>query len=653
MLRSESKSVKIYQSQSQSLHLVLRELGNYTTQAPNSAYQFKSTRMSTDPHQPYESNSSLYCKQDPNQPNEPTEGIQAAPQNSFPNGVDAVHTNDAIHSQPAINTTETIGAHSRAIRNQNVDRAQNHNFDDSLPYIAPLTPTYRQYRSSLPFDHHNQEYNNSGTSSTIMKQTSEQKFAQAPRQAMQHTSYISTSHPDNFQSLNLKLKALQTEVESMEAILKVAEKETPRLPYVNALQNRHRGLAHQIQDLTNELTNASYKQNTTPNHSLAKSDALVQDFLRQLRQQRELAHNCGKAGGSRPSEAIDPRSSSTSQAAFLIQNHNGPYAIVYNSDKTYISPQRGPQITRIDPNVLFRNRTGPSITAHTNLPNNNRTTALPLNVAQPRQNQNQNRNQNAENNARGEQNAEQGLQNIAGRLWLLVQTIGFIFLFGGSLGRTRQLIFLALSLLFHAAQLGLLGDRWARLRQHLEGLIPAVEGGGGRQRRRERRPRTGTRQSSTRSSRREEARQQSDVSNRPSLTPENTARRLVRQQQARLWDTLTEHFRALERIVALFVATLWPGVGERHVAARRNADAEANRENENEPETEVTEQTDQAEQLSSAVAEGSSSSTGREFQPSSSDDVTRVENKSGQVPAEDRTQTIKAKNDEIRSDTAS
>ena len=491
--------------------------------------------------------------------------------------------------------------------------------------------------------------------SSITQHNNERKFTRAARQVMQYTSYIPTGFPDNLQSLTSKLEALQAEVESIEAILQKADKEAPRLSYITALQNKHQGLAHKIRDLTKEVINALHCQNTSLNQPTTKNNALVQDFLRQLRQQKELAYSHGKIGDLRFSEAKSSQDSSNSQMAFLIQNHDGPYAIVYNGNKTYISPQLG--LPRIDPNLLFRNRTGSSITAYTDLPNDNRTTTLPLNVAQPRQNPNRNRNRNTENNAREEQNAEQGLQNIAGRLWLLVQTIGFIFLFGGSLGRTRQLIFLALSLLFHAAQLGLFGDRWARLRQHLEGLMPTVEGGGGRQRRRERRSQTGTREGSTRSSRQEEARQQGDAADRPGPTPENTARRLVRQQQRRFWYTLTEQFRALERIVALFIATLWPGVGERHVAARRNAEAEAeaeaeaNRENENRPAVEVAEQNDQTAQSSNAPAENITSSE-REIQMSLPKAVTHKENKSGESQVEDRTDTETVKHDEVRSDTA-
>ena len=652
-MRLESKFVKVHQSQSQSLHLVLRELGSYANQPPNDAYQSKSTRSSTIPQQPHESNPSLHYKRYPNQPNEPIEGIRTAPQSSFPNNVHAASkTNHAEHSQPELNTIENVSGHLKAVRSQNVDQAQNYVFGNSSPSAPLLTSNYQQPRPNSNFDHHNQEYKDINTGSSITQYNNEQKYAQASHQATRHTSYASSGLPDNFRSLTSKLEALQAEVESIESILRVANTEIPQLSYINALQNRHRGLAHKIRDLTYEITNAFYNSNTTPNQSTTNNNALVQDFLRQLRQQKDLAKNHGKIDESHSLEVTNSRDSSTSKAAFLLQNHNGPYAIVYNGNKTYISPERGQQLPRIDPNMLFRDRIGSSITAHTNLSNDNRTTTLPLNVAQPRQNRNQNRNQNTENNARGEQNAEQGLQNIAGRLWLLVQTIGFIFLFGGSLGRTRQLIFLALSLLFHAAQLGLFGDRWARLRQHLEGLIPAVEGGGDRQRRRERRSRTGTRRGSTRSSHREEARQQSDISNRPNLTPEDTARRLVRQQQVRFWDTLTEQFRALERIVALFVATLWPGVGERHVAARRNAEAEAeaNRENGNGPGVEVTEEINQAAQPNNTPAENLPSA-GREFRTTSPENVTRREN-SSEVRADDKTQTERMKSDEVRSDIA-
>lgn len=195
------------------------------------------------------------------------------------------------------------------------------------------------------------------------------------------------------------------------------------------------------------------------------------------------------------------------------------------------------------------------------------------------------------------------------------------------MGWRRQLFFVAMSLLFYTLRLGLLGDRWARVREYLEGLLPTVDGVG-RQRRRGRRARTSNRQGSTRSSRQEEVVPHGGNTTRPDPTPEDRARSLLRQRQERLWDTVTDQFRNVERILALFVATLWPGVGERHIAARRDAEAEVNRENDDGREAEAMMPNEQSNQTSNASADNTLLPESESREPSSQA-ATRTENEAG------------------------
>jgi hypothetical protein len=52
-------------------------------------------------------------------------------------------------------------------------------------------------------------------------------------------------------------------------------------------------------------------------------------------------------------------------------------------------------------------------------------------------------------------------------------------------------------------------------------------------------------------------------------TPEQVAQRLLHENAAQNRGWLREQIRPVERAVALFVASLWPGIGEAHVRAQR------------------------------------------------------------------------------------
>jgi len=61
------------------------------------------------------------------------------------------------------------------------------------------------------------------------------------------------------------------------------------------------------------------------------------------------------------------------------------------------------------------------------------------------------------------------------------------------------------------------------------------------------------------------------------MTPEEAAARLVRQHQDRNPNIIRDTLYRVEQAAALFLASLIPGVGERHVRAREEARREAQR----------------------------------------------------------------------------
>ena len=640
MCSCEFNIAKINQSQSQSLHLVLRELRSHSNQLSEDTHHQRPNRVLASSHQPYTSTPYSEYQRYSSEPSGSSFGTQAVPKSSLTKNNNGA---ERVHSQ--LSTIDMNNGQLATLQGQDADRALDENAGDlprqlTATALSNAQPSGSDTMSSHNNKHDDKEHNTSVIGrnvhnepcSSLPPQNNKPPFPRTAHQSKQHSSYVQTETSIDFRSLSSKLEALQLELTSIKAILRAAHDENPQFTFIYNLQNKHRGLEQMAQDIANELFKASHHQSFHPSQLAPSDNALIKDFLHQLRHQRESTNNFNRAADSTLTDAAKTQDSSSTQAAFLVQNRNGPYAVVYRENNAYVSTQRNQPLPRIDPNLLYRSRIGPLIPAQSTLPANNGARTVPVNAAQPIQNQNQhrNQNQNAGNNAREEQNAEQGLQNIAGRLWLLVQTIGFIFLFGGSIGWRRQLMFVALSILFYAARLGLFGDRWARLRQHLEGLLPTEEGIG-RNRRRERRPRTGNRRGSTRSSGREEVTSQGSTSNRPTPTPEDRARLLVRQRQEWLWDTITDQLRSLERVLALFVATLWPGVGERHIAARRDAEAEVetNGENASGREAEAAVQDEQRSQLDNASAENPSLPE-PEGSVSSPQAATRTENVTGE-----------------------
>lgn len=64
------------------------------------------------------------------------------------------------------------------------------------------------------------------------------------------------------------------------------------------------------------------------------------------------------------------------------------------------------------------------------------------------------------------------------------------------------------------------------------------------------------------------------------LDPQRVAQRLVEQRQRQNAGWLMTQIRRVEHATLLFLASLWPGVGERHVAAREEEDAAQRRREE-------------------------------------------------------------------------
>jgi len=169
-----------------------------------------------------------------------------------------------------------------------------------------------------------------------------------------------------------------------------------------------------------------------------------------------------------------------------------------------------------------------------------------------------------------EVNNDEDAFGIPGRLfrhaWLMIRLFGFIWFFTGGLGSSRTWMIAGAATIWFAIQAGLLGDRVDRVRRHLEGLLgppngpPVVQGA----------------QAEVRGPPDDQQQRRNGVE---PVNPEETAARLLRERAERDRGWLRQRLRTVEGAIALFVASLYPGVGERHVAAReeqrRQAEARA------------------------------------------------------------------------------
>lgn len=154
-----------------------------------------------------------------------------------------------------------------------------------------------------------------------------------------------------------------------------------------------------------------------------------------------------------------------------------------------------------------------------------------------------------------QENALGPMQFFLGHFWLLLRVLIFAyFILGTNMGWRRPVLIALAALGYWAVRAGLLGDGGVVLRWW-EGVVNVPE-----------RPRQQPQAQGEGAS--------AEGEQRPGQlpTPEELAQRLIQERQQALdrapLHRIREHLRPVERAAALFLASLWPGVGEAHVRAR-------------------------------------------------------------------------------------
>ncbi|KAI9726462.1 MAG: hypothetical protein M1828_001284 [Chrysothrix sp. TS-e1954] len=287
---------------------------------------------------------------------------------------------------------------------------------------------------------------------------------------------------------------------------------------------------------------------------------------------------------------------SESVTAYLLASQNGPHAVVYSSQGLFAS-------ARQDVGEEIRMQNGRASSAATQVPSmhlNNRPTGqyplpqelpnLPQTLVQPRP-----ENANAEVNANANVQARQAGQQedneqmrAAGRvfthMWFLIRVCGLIWFFSNGTTSYRMFLLLLATVVYFAVQMGFLVPQWEQARRHFEGLLGLTNNQQqqGQQATQQGNPQPQTVGTGTGPETRPDANARATVEQRvpPQLTPQDVANRLLREARERRereheQSRLRQWLMSLERGVALFFASFWPGLGERTIAAREQAQREA------------------------------------------------------------------------------
>jgi hypothetical protein len=147
-------------------------------------------------------------------------------------------------------------------------------------------------------------------------------------------------------------------------------------------------------------------------------------------------------------------------------------------------------------------------------------------------------NANPAPNAQGENDR---VGNIAGHMWLVFKLACFVYFFSGT-GWYKSLLLGFIAGGVYLAQIGMFEQQFALIRRHFEAVLPVGALA--------------------------ERAVQPAAEPRRNMTPEEAARRLLQQRRDQRTGWIRDSFRTVERSFAIFVASLWPGIGERMVHAQ-------------------------------------------------------------------------------------
>lgn len=288
---------------------------------------------------------------------------------------------------------------------------------------------------------------------------------------------------------------------------------------------------------------------------------------------RETLH--GQLSRAAQERAVPQRAAqgAESSAVYVLSSPSGPHALLVSPSGFYTTPWQSTSVGAMSPHsVLQPTATAPVQTQAANSDNISINGQQPpvdeIQVAQRRQQAPPPADVAQGVEAQHQQQVNQArdlarvLLPLGGHLWLLIRLFGFVYFFTAGAGWRRTILLGLIATLVFIAQTGIfrpvVQGIWDPIRRHAEGLVPlaAYE-----------RPRAGVGGD----------RDNGDVTRtQPRArgpTPREAAERLLQERERQDVSFVRQSFRRMERAIALFVASLVPGVGERHIAAREAAEA--------------------------------------------------------------------------------
>ena len=171
------------------------------------------------------------------------------------------------------------------------------------------------------------------------------------------------------------------------------------------------------------------------------------------------------------------------------------------------------------------------------------------------QNQLQNQNQNPMQNANPPPEQDR-MVNIGGHLWLILKLACFVYFFAGGGGFYRPIMLGIIAGIVYLAQIGMFDEHFNIVRRHFEAILPV--GALGERAAQPANPNAADNNQG----------QQRNGGSMGNLTPEQAAQRLLQQRRDERFGWIRDSMRTVERGFALFMASLWPGIGERMVHAQ-------------------------------------------------------------------------------------
>ena len=248
---------------------------------------------------------------------------------------------------------------------------------------------------------------------------------------------------------------------------------------------------------------------------------------------------------------------STTSSVYILSSPTGPQALLVSPSGTFSTSWFSHPSANTSLPLISLNNTHPT-NSHP-LPNTNDAAGNP----QPRivhANGPQAQQQHQQQQPNEVRDLLRLLLPLGGHIWLLIRLFGFVYFFTAG-GSSRRAFFLGgIAFLVFVAQTGVFRPVvravWDPLRRHVEGLVAGNDQHPVQQ---PPPPAVGDAEN-TRSRNREP-------------TPQEAAARLLQERERQNRGAVREYLRSIERAVALFVGSLVPGFGERHIAARDAAEA--------------------------------------------------------------------------------